>query len=803
MKAAAFWSTFAISVVVAVVTITLFSFLRRRRKSFYIPKFFLKDAWAPKDEAYGWFAWIPATIRYPEVSLVTNPGGFDAVMYLRFLKYSGYLFTALSLFAVVVLLPINITAGGSLTGMEVSTLGNVPNGDPRLWVHLSSVFLFSVLAYVLVWKLYQDYIDVGDSLRKRADLRNRTIMVDGLPQWCMASPDALQGAFARMYGESRVVKATLVPDLRKLIADFKRRHHLVEKWKKAYHFYRESDGTHRPTHRETVRLLSVEVPVGRAVDTMIHCEREIALLDQRIARHQRSGTKRAHRMTGIGFVTFTSVSAAMQAAQTMHFREPTDVTVKLAPTSSNLIWDNMVPHVKQHKRVERGVLVIALLLLLFAGWAAPIIYISKLFTLENLSSLWAIGDFLQWLSSIAGGILAGVVQGFLSSFVVVLFFAVLPYLIRAILSIHLFRRKSSLDRAVIRTYWLFLLLNLFFISAFTITITDLFSVDILDEPQSYVRRLAQTMPTQADYFTNFVLVQGFVLLPVWWLLRLDDLAIRKFRKWFTHKTPSELRQLDAPPAYLYAIQVSRELMIFNIGLFFSSMSVLIVPFVAAYFGLEYLIAKHNFIYLYAPRYEDMKMIQPMARRILVSLILYQLFMLGIFGLQGFPYGGSLVALIVVTAVFTYWIRVRYERAAKFVPLWDCPRHLMGTGQQEVLARQEIAKQHEMNYSHPALQPPRSLDSIRDEIENGPELLQIVSDTYHEVPPNALRRNVRISTHGHLDGPAMRPPCEADTHTPDSSMSDSDVDEVGVHVMAGDPGDLSLGPLHDVDLSGEP
>ena len=66
----------------------------------------------------GYFSWVWETLQFPEEELLKSPtgkeqlvisSGFDSVMYLRFLKYTIYYFGTLSVYGILVILPVNAT----------------------------------------------------------------------------------------------------------------------------------------------------------------------------------------------------------------------------------------------------------------------------------------------------------------------------------------------------------------------------------------------------------------------------------------------------------------------------------------------------------------------------------------------------------------------------------------------------------------------------------------------------------------------------------------------------------------------
>ena len=77
-----------------------------------------------------------------------------------------------------------------------------------------------------------------------------------------------------------------------------------------------------------------------------------------------------------------------------------------------------------------------------------------------------------------------------------------------------------------------------------------------------------------------------------------------------------------------------ELLIFNIGLGFSSMSPLISVFAVIYFSVAYFRAKYNYIYVYAPNFnEGLKMMPLVINRVFTGMYIYQITLLGVLSLK--------------------------------------------------------------------------------------------------------------------------------------------------------------------------
>jgi len=88
--------------------------------------------------------------------------------------------------------------------------------------------------------------------------------------------------------------------------------------------------------------------------------------------------------------------------------------------------------------------------------------------------------------------------------------------------------------------------------------------------------------------------------------------------------------------------------------------------------LAYFTAKYNLIYVYMPKYEGARMTHIVIDIIFVCLLVYQLTMLGFFGIKSFPAGSAIIALIALTCIFRYWIGRKFWKPSKYLPLEQCP-----------------------------------------------------------------------------------------------------------------------------------
>ncbi|KDN52828.1 DUF221-domain-containing protein [Tilletiaria anomala UBC 951] len=229
----------ALSFLIGLLSLVLFSFLRRKYIALYAPRTKITGLFSPSVEAYTashddlelkhLFAWILPTLKIKEVDFIQNLG-IDAIVLLDFLKMGFWLFFFLSVWAAAVLMPINWMQNGSIDGVAPSEeqdsggdnetekttnwvfpaslqMTLLPNGGgpldapidpiPRVpsvpsvppqatlyhFMHFLSTLLISILAIRAIYRNYMRYVKCRQlyALQILESIPARTVMLRHLP----------------------------------------------------------------------------------------------------------------------------------------------------------------------------------------------------------------------------------------------------------------------------------------------------------------------------------------------------------------------------------------------------------------------------------------------------------------------------------------------------------------------------------------------------------------------------------------------------------------------------------------------
>lgn len=154
------------------------------------------------------------------------------------------------------------------------------------------------------------------------------------------------------------------------------------------------------------------------------------------------------------------------------------------------------------------------------------------------------------------------------------------------------------------------------------------------------------------------------------LLLVGAIIVRGFNHLFLCKTPRDYAQNRSPWSFNYGIGYPAPLLVFAIVFEYSLICPLILLFGTVYFCFTYLVYKYQFLYVYFRPYEAAGKLWMMTiPRIIFTMILFQLTMMGLFILKGsYVLGGLIVPLIALTFLFRFILYRAYEKNAFSIPM---------------------------------------------------------------------------------------------------------------------------------------
>ena len=153
-----FVSSLVINLGVALVVLSVFSFLRPRLKRIYSPRQLLLEMMFPLGKLpHSSFAWvIPAFMANDDD--VFYYAGIDAFVYMRFLKLCVKISLVIMPYGIAVLLPLNYYGKGGLHGLDKVAMSNIVEGSSKVWAHLVAAWFYTVIICYLLYEEWKVYI---------------------------------------------------------------------------------------------------------------------------------------------------------------------------------------------------------------------------------------------------------------------------------------------------------------------------------------------------------------------------------------------------------------------------------------------------------------------------------------------------------------------------------------------------------------------------------------------------------------------------------------------------------------------
>ncbi|TEB21764.1 DUF221-domain-containing protein [Coprinellus micaceus] len=593
------------------------------------------------------FGWIMPTIRTSEFT-VLQIVGLDAAVLLNFFKMSFYLFSGDW--------PLLLSSRSTLNAGDTPTnhtkppdwLDLISDANSYLSVHLVFTYLFTVLALYFTYKNYRRFIKSRQLFSLELYFENMGMAVESV-------------TICRDVGSLKALldlRTTALLALERAWTDYVGNPSTVEEYDPVNDA--ESGQSrlvvpHRP--RPTIRTSWLK---GK-VDALEYLEEQFRRADEAVKERRRKGKFRA---AGSAFVTFEKMSSAQIAVQVAHASNPYQLHTHPAPEPRDIVWANMVPSTNNIR--ARDVLVLALMGFLLFTWIFPISALASLLSYKEIQKV------MPWLSKMidSNEQVRAIVQNSLPSVAMITLNALLPFMLEALTYLQGYRARSWVEYSLLKKYFLFLLINVVFIFLLASTYWQLVR-DLANSPAKVPEKLAQALQAgrARHFFLSYVILQGLGIMPLQ-LLNLGVIIPRAVSLIFFTRTPRDFAELNAPPMINYGVVYPQAILMFVITMLYSVVQPLIVIFGAIYFGVAYVVYKYKLLFVFYKPYESQGQAWPITFiRLVWGVLIFLLFMIGIFGLRkSYILSSLLVPLLVGTGFWAWYVDASLRPLSQFVSL---------------------------------------------------------------------------------------------------------------------------------------
>ncbi|XVE55698.1 hypothetical protein DITRI_Ditri03aG0179200 [Diplodiscus trichospermus] len=350
------------------------------------------------------------------------------------------------------------------------------------------------------------------------------------------------------------------------------------------------------------------------------------------------------------FVFFRTRYAAVVAAQVLQSSNPMLWVTELAPEPHDVYWSNISIPYKQVWLRKIAILLGAIVFMFV--FLVPVTFVQGLTQLDQLSHT------LPFLKGILKQkYMRQLVTGYLPSVILMLFLYAVPPTMMLFSAMEGNVSRSERKRSACIKVLYFTIWNVFFVNVLSGSVISQLSVfsSVRDIPT----QLAKAVPTQATFFTTYVLSSGWASLSCE-VIQLFALLCNVFSKFIlrSKEEASSYCALNFP----HHTEIPRLLLFGLLGFTCSVMAPLILPFLLVYFFLAFLVYRNQILHVYVSKYESGGQFWPIVHNTTIfSLVLTQIIALGVFGIKEAPIAsGFTIPLILLTLLFNEYCRQRFS-----------------------------------------------------------------------------------------------------------------------------------------------
>lgn len=665
MDFSSFLTSLGTSFIIFVILMLLFAWLSSKPGNhvIYYPNRILKGL-ETSSRTRNPISWIKEAVSSTEDDIIAV-SGVDTAVYFVFLTTAFTMFLMAGIVLLPALLPVSITdhsvklnnttSNGTFSEFDKFSMGHIGQGSPRLWVYLVAVYWVSLVTYYLLWKAYKHVSELRATALMSSEVRAEqfAVLVRDIPPPLEGEnrKEQVNSYFKAIYPDT-FYRSMIVTDNTKVNKIWEELEGYKKKLLRAETVYAQSKTIGSPEGIRPMNRIGFLGLCGKKVDTIEYCNEKISELIPKLEAEQK--VTLSDRQLSSALIFFSSRVAAASAAQSLHARMVDTWTVEDAPEPRQLIWSNL--SLNYYAREVRKYVVYIIVALTICFYMIPIGIISAFTTLKKLVKLL---PFIKPIVNIVA--IRTVLEAYLPQLALIIFLAMLPKLLMFLSKMEGIPSESHAVRAASGKYFYFIVLNVFI----GVTLGGTLFGNFKDMEEGGLSKLpallGKSLPANATFFLTYVALKFFVGYGLE-LSRLVPLIIFHLKKKYLCKTEVEVKEAWVPGDFGYATRIPGDLLILTVTLCYSVIAPLIVPFGVVYFGLGWLVMRNQALKVYVPSFESYGRMWPhMHTRFLAALILYQVTMLGYFGVKAFVYTVVIIPLPIISFIFAFVCNKKFYR----------------------------------------------------------------------------------------------------------------------------------------------
>ncbi|KAL1875686.1 hypothetical protein Plec18167_005623 [Paecilomyces lecythidis] len=408
--------------------------------------------------------------------------------------------------------------------------------------------------------------------------------------------------------------------------------------------------------------------MGKKVDTINYCRKEVARLNLEIEMDQQEPEK--FPLMNSAFIQFNHQVAAHMACQAVSHHIPKQMAPRIVEISpDDVIWDNM--SIKWWERYLRTFGILVIVCAMVVGWAFPVAFTGLL---SQLAYLEGRVTWLAWLSKLPNWFISAV-QGILPPLFLAILMAILPIMLRFLSRTQGVHTGMAVELTVQNYYFAFLFVQLFLVVSVASSFSTIFNS--LTDITSWPNLLAQNIPKSSNYFFSYMILQALsvsagALVQIWnlisWFILAPMLDNTARMKWARTTNLNQMQWGTFFPVYTTLA---------CIGLIYCVVAPLIMVFNVITFSLFWFVYRYNTLYVTKFRFDTGGLLFPKAiNQLFTGIYVMELCLIGMFFLVRDANGdvacdGQAICMIVVlilTIGFQYFFNEAFSPLIRYLPI---------------------------------------------------------------------------------------------------------------------------------------
>ncbi|XP_059449324.1 CSC1-like protein At3g21620 isoform X1 [Corylus avellana] len=609
--------------------------------------------------------WMPAALQMPEPELI-NHAGLDSAVYLRIYLVGLKIFVPIAFLGFAVMVPVNWTNGTlehstlEYSDIDKLSISNIPIGSNRFWTHLVMAYAFTFWTCYVLKKEYE--IVASMRLHFLASEQRRpdqfTVLVRNVPPDPDESVNELVEHFFLVNHPEHYLTYQVVYNANKL-SDLVKEKKKLRNWLDFYQLKYSRNQSTRPLTKTGFLGLC-----GERVDAIDLYTSKIEGLSEAIASERDKITNNPKSIMPAAFVSFKARWGAAVCAQTQQSRNPTIWLTEWAPEPCDVYWDNLaIPYVSL--TIRRLIVAVAFFFLTIF-FMIPITFVQSLANIEGIEKAL---PFLRPIIELKS--VKSLIQGFLPGISLKIFLIFLPSILMHMSKFEGFISISALERRSATRYYIFQFINVFLGSIITGAAFQQLHEFMNQSANDIPKTIGVSIPMKATFFITYIMVDGWAGV-AGEILRLKPLVIFHLKNFFLVKTEKDREEAMDPGSLGFNTGEPQIQLYFLLGLVYAVVTPVLLPFIIVFFGLAYMVYRHQIINVYNQEYESAAAFWPDVHgRIIVALIVSQLLLMGLLSTKEAARSTPLlIALPVLTIWFHRFCKGRYEPAFVRYPLQE-------------------------------------------------------------------------------------------------------------------------------------